>query len=145
MTLLEKIQTIVFDYGAEAMAQELGKRYKTLMRELNPNDHGAKLALMTFLQIMQIANNYSPLEMIAAKFKKVLFDIPLKPVNTDETFARLSRVLRETGDLLGEIGKATCPTSEGGIAIVGKEKVNLNKEGYELLQALAGLLACIEK
>lgn len=145
MTLLEKIQTIVCEYGAEAMAQELGKPYKTLMRELNPNDEGAKLGLMTFLQILHISNNYSPLDMIAMKFRKVLFDIPMSQINPAEVFARLSCVLRNMGDFIRKVGKISCLTSEGNIAIVEKEKCILNKQGHDLLQALAALLACIEK
>lgn len=145
MTLLEKIQTIVCEYGAEAMAQELGKPYKTLMRELNPNDAGAKLGLIDFLQIIRISKDYFPLQMIAKRFNKILVDIPASTNNTDELFGRLSSVLRETGNLLAEIGKVTCPTSEGGTMIVGKERITLNDKGYELLQALACLLVCVEK
>lgn len=145
MTLLEKIQTIVCEYGAEAMAQELGKPYKTLMRELNPNDDGAKLGLIDFLQIIRISKDYSSLQMIVKRFNKILVDIPVSTNNTDELFGRLSSVLRETGNLLAEIGKVTCPTSEGGTMIVGKERITLNDKGYELLQALACLLVCVEK
>lgn len=145
MTLLEKVQTIVFKYGAEAMAQELGKPYKTLMRELNPNDAGAKLGLIDFLQVIRISKDYSPLQMIAKRFDKIFVDIPIATDNTDELFGRLSFVLREIGNLLTEIGKVTCPTSEGGTMIIGKERITLNDKGYELLQALACLLACIEK
>ena len=144
MTLLEKVQIIVTNYGAEAMAQELGKPYKTLMRELNPNDEAAKLGLMTFLQIIRISKNISPLHMIAKMFDKIIIDIPSRQ-NNEEIFGRLASVLTETGNLLAEIGKVTSPNSEGGTMIVGKERITLNDKGYELLQALGCLLACVGK
>lgn len=144
MTLLEKIQTIVCEYGAEAMAQELGKSYKTLMRELNPNDGGAKLGLMTFLQILRITQNYSTLNMIAKMFGQIMIDVPER-VTTNELAGRLSVVLKEMGELLQELGKATAPDSEGGCQIVENERLVINDKGYDLLQALACLLTHMER
>jgi hypothetical protein len=148
MTLLVKIQIkiqiIVCEYGAEAMAQELGKPYKTLMRELNPNDEGAKLGLMTFLQILRITQNYSPLNMIAKMFGQIMIDVPER-VTENELASRLSVVLKEMGELLRELGKATAPTSEGGCQIVENERLVINDTGYDLLQALACLLTHMER
>lgn len=39
----------------------------TLYRELNPNDDGAKLGLITFVQLLPVCGNLKPLALIAAK------------------------------------------------------------------------------
>lgn len=46
------------------LAATIGKPYPTLMREANPNDHGAKMDVDTLLNIMLVTGNYSPLEEI---------------------------------------------------------------------------------
>lgn len=144
MILLEKIQMIVRNYGAERMAQELGKPYTTLMRELNPNDEGAKLGLITFLKILGITQNYSPLSVIAKMFGQIIIEVPER-VTTNVLLGRLSLVLKEIGALLREIGKATSLESEGGSRIMEDERVVINEKGYDLIEALACLLTHMER
>lgn len=46
------------------LADTIGKPYPTLMREANPNDHGAKMDVDTLINLMLVTGNYSPLEEI---------------------------------------------------------------------------------
>ncbi|ABB37818.1 hypothetical protein Dde_1017 [Oleidesulfovibrio alaskensis G20] len=50
---------------AKALAQEVGKPYSTLLREINPYDGGAKLGADTLLEIMRQTNNIEPLRYMA--------------------------------------------------------------------------------
>ncbi len=71
MSSMKQISAVVHEMliddrgSAKMIAEQLGKPYPTLMRELNPWDKGAKLGADTLLQIMAITNNYAPLEYIA--------------------------------------------------------------------------------
>ncbi len=50
---------------AKALAEEIGKPYSTLLREVNPYDRGAKLGVETLLRIMLRTRNVSPLAYMA--------------------------------------------------------------------------------
>ncbi len=62
-----KIQEAVLEglIPAKDISKELNKPYPTLMRELNPNDTGAKLGLFTFIEILRVTNNFEPLRQLA--------------------------------------------------------------------------------
>jgi len=51
--------------GANHIAQAVGKPYSTLLREVNPYDTGAKLGAETFIRLMQVTNDHSPLQHVA--------------------------------------------------------------------------------
>ena len=51
--------------SAKALAKEIGKPYATLLREINPNDTGAKLGAETLLELMQCSGNIEPLRYLA--------------------------------------------------------------------------------
>ena len=53
------------DLPAKALADEIGKPYSTLLREINPYDRGAKLGAETLLQIMQQTRDVAPLRYMA--------------------------------------------------------------------------------
>lgn len=46
---------------ARAVAIAVGKPYQTLMREINPEDLGAKLGVETFMGIIEVTGNSTPL------------------------------------------------------------------------------------
>ncbi|MFV0421460.1 phage regulatory CII family protein [Oleidesulfovibrio sp.] len=50
---------------AKALAQDVGKPYSTLLREINPYDGGAKLGADTLLSIMKETKNIEPLQYMA--------------------------------------------------------------------------------
>jgi hypothetical protein len=50
---------------AKVIAEEIGKPYSTLLREVNPFDTSAKIGVETVLDIMNATGNVSPLEYMA--------------------------------------------------------------------------------
>lgn len=47
------------------IAESIGKPYPTMMRELNPYDHSAKLGAETLLDIMKVTHNIEALQYMA--------------------------------------------------------------------------------
>lgn len=47
--------------GAKAVAVKIGKPYSTMMREVNPNDKGAKVGADTLMDIVRATKDISPL------------------------------------------------------------------------------------
>lgn len=47
---------------AKKVAATIGKPYKTLMREINPDDLGAKLGVETFMDIIRATGDATPLK-----------------------------------------------------------------------------------
>ena len=44
--------------GAKAVAVKIGKPYSTMMREVNPNDKGAKVGADTLMDIVRATRGY---------------------------------------------------------------------------------------
>lgn len=65
--LIKVVHSVVLDSAipAKALADEIGKPYSTLLREINPYDNGAKLGAETLLEIMQQTRDVSPLRYMA--------------------------------------------------------------------------------
>lgn len=78
LNLEEEAQKLVLNHSmsSRAIARAVNKPYSTLMRELNPNDGGAKLGADTFVRIMKVTGDTRPLEEIARFFGKKL--VPLE-------------------------------------------------------------------
>lgn len=51
--------------GAKAVAVKIGKPYSTMMREVNPNDKGAKVGADTLMDIVRATKDISPLVFMA--------------------------------------------------------------------------------
>ncbi len=65
--LISLVHAIVLEneLPAKALAEEIGKPYSTLLREINPYDKGAKLGVETLLRIMLRTRNAAPLAYMA--------------------------------------------------------------------------------
>lgn len=50
---------------AKTVADSIGKTYSTLMREMNPYDTGAKIGVETFMDIVKITGDATPLQAMA--------------------------------------------------------------------------------
>lgn len=50
---------------SKRIADSIGKPYPTMMRELNPYDHNAKLGAETLLEIMRVTQNVDALQFMA--------------------------------------------------------------------------------
>ena len=69
---MERLANILHDMISEGragreVAAKLGKRYSTLMRELNPYDQSAKVGAQTMLEIMLATGDIRPLEYMAKR------------------------------------------------------------------------------
>lgn len=53
--------------GLAQIAEEIGKPYPTLKRELNEFDDGAKLGVMALLPLMRVCDSIAPLAYLAAR------------------------------------------------------------------------------
>ncbi len=49
------------------LARRIGKKYSTLVREVNPYDTGAKLGVDTLMDIMEVSRDMRPLVYMAAQ------------------------------------------------------------------------------
>jgi hypothetical protein len=88
ITLTEIIRDAVFNSGvpAKTVAQDLGKAYSTLLRELNPDDESCKIGADLIGPLMLACKDISPLRHLAALVGFGL--VPLKGVEPDkETLA----------------------------------------------------------
>ena len=65
--------------GAKAVAVKIGKPYSTMMREVNPNDKGAKVGADTLMDIVRATKDISPLGFMAKELGHRLV-----PVSKDE-------------------------------------------------------------
>jgi hypothetical protein len=68
-SIYELLRSMVQDCGkpAKRIAQEVGKPYSTLMRELNATDRGAKLDVDLLLPLMRACESVQPLRFLAAR------------------------------------------------------------------------------
>ena len=89
-TLLEVIAETVLDgkVPAKVVAETLGKPYPTLMRELNPQDEGAKLGAEMLIPVMRATGDDRPLYYLAQQMGYRLASLeevkPDKPTLADE-------------------------------------------------------------
>lgn len=74
--LSQIVHTVVLEdmKPARKVAEEIGKPYSTLLREVNPYDQSAKLGVETLLDIMQCTGNVTPLEYMAEQLGYHLSD-----------------------------------------------------------------------
>ena len=61
---------------AKMVAQEIGKPYSTLLRELNPFDENAKLGVETLIKIMKVTRSVEPLRFMAEEMGFILAPNP---------------------------------------------------------------------
>ena len=82
---MEKLNTVtevarecfIYDHPAmplKALAADLGKAYTTMIRELNPDDDGAKLGADLLVRMMQVSGDIRPLAWLAHKLGYMLID-----------------------------------------------------------------------
>ncbi len=88
---------------AKVVAQEIGKPYSTLLRELNPFDENAKLGVETLIKIMKVTRSVEPLRFMAEELGFTLVPAPSRITEVP------SRPRREAG--LFSAAQAERPTA----------------------------------
>ena len=77
--LLYSIYIHIKFIGHSSNAVKIGKPYSTMMREVNPNDKGAKVGADTLMDIVRATKDISPLVFMAKEL-----GYRLVPVSKDE-------------------------------------------------------------
>lgn len=85
------------------LARAAGKEYKTLSRELFPDDSGAKLGLDTFVYITHRAADFAALDYMESALGRMAFALPRLPVSSNALLQHLARAGREMGEVIGQI------------------------------------------
>jgi len=103
-TLTEIVRDMVFNSGvpAKSIAQELRKSYTTFLRELNPDDDGAKLGADALKIIMEKCKEVTPLRHLAMQLGYRL--MPLTGVTPDK--ATLSEEVNDDVQVLAPLQAA---------------------------------------
>lgn len=107
-SLLETIQDMVLDNPkpAKVICEEVGKPYPTLLRELNPEDHAAKVGVELLVPLMRSCGSVAPLEYLAALMGYRLVPAAVTPDRDDlrdeclddmEAVTELARAARDGG------------------------------------------------
>lgn len=67
--ILDAIEEMIETSGKprKAIAEEMGKPYTTLMRELNPADDGAKFGVLDLVRMLSVCGGIQPLQHLAAR------------------------------------------------------------------------------
>ncbi|MFH1059214.1 MAG: phage regulatory CII family protein [Pseudomonadota bacterium] len=77
-TLFKLIHEMPFRSGVslEELAEAAGKGYKTLSREMYPDDHRAKLGLDTLIYITDRCKDFAALDYVEEALGRVAFELP---------------------------------------------------------------------
>ncbi|UCE05498.1 MAG: phage regulatory CII family protein [bacterium] len=131
-TFLEIVHDWVLRNNPKAIAQDIHKSYSTLLREINPDDPGAKLGINDFKVITEITNDFSALDYMERSLGRVAFEFPKRHINTKKIHIQLSKSLKEFGEFIEAVGDSI---ADGKLTPAEIDKCE--KEGYELIQIVA--------
>lgn len=139
MTLLETIHDMVIEHNPKAIAEELDKPYSTFMREINPNDQGAKFGVTELLLVTRITSDFTALDQIERQLGRVAFKVPTAIPSHQEINKQINSAVKEFSDLLHGI----TVSMEGGQMTDG-ELDSCRKGAYELIQQTTVLVKVLE-
>ncbi|WP_051261841.1 phage regulatory CII family protein [Desulfovibrio inopinatus] len=136
--------------SCKAIAESLGKRYPTLMAELNPEQESHKLGIELLIPIMQQTGSTTPLEYMAQRMGGVF--VPLPKISEEHANIKSIEALREFTEFMtvvadawsdGKITKAELERidTEGGQAVAAIEALRLQAQKALESQTTATLQA----
>ncbi|MEI8634698.1 phage regulatory CII family protein [Vibrio sp. PP-XX7] len=70
-------QLTLKSFGAEKLAQLLGKNTTVLRNEINPNQHGHKLGLLDALRVMQLTGDVQILRALAGELNYSIISLAI--------------------------------------------------------------------
>lgn len=139
MTLLETIHDMVIEHNPKAIAEKLDKPYSTFMREINPNDQGAKFGVTELMLVTRITSDFTALDKIERQLGRVAFKVPTAVPSHQEINREINAAIKKFSDLLQGV---TDSMADG--QITGKELDRCRKEAYELIQQTMVLVRVLE-
>ncbi|MFH1034381.1 MAG: phage regulatory CII family protein [Pseudomonadota bacterium] len=136
-TLFKLIHEMPFRSGVslEDLAEAAGKGYKTLSREMYPDDHGAKIGLDTLVYITARCQDFAALDYMETALGRVAFELP-RAAGLSGLHQSMATAAKECGDVLQQLcgDLADGKLDEPELAL---------KEISEAAQALACLRAAV--
>lgn len=139
--LTKLLQEVVLksDRPAREIAGEINKPYPTLLREINPEDKGAKVGIEELIPIMKSTGSIRPLTRLANIMGYVLVPMDINPEDPDEANYMALDLL----DGFGRYSKAlkTALKSEPSDHFVS----SVEQEGFEAITAILTLVHYLRK
>lgn len=118
------------------LALAAGKEYKTLSREMHPEDTGGKLGLDTFTYITERSRDFLALDYIETALGRVAFQLPAAGQGLSELHLSLAQAARECGEAVSQL----CEDLADGRLDQPEKAI---REIAEAAQALAALRATV--
>ena len=136
-TLFKLIHEIPFRSGVpmEELSEAAGKGYKTLSREMYPDDAGAKLGLDTLVYITARSRDFAPLDYMETALGRVAFELP-RAAGLGGLHQSMAVAAKECGEVLHQL----CRDLADGRLDEPEKAIN---EISEAARALAGLRAAV--
>lgn len=139
-TLLSVVHGMVLRNNPKAIAEEIGKPYTTLLREINQHDEGAKLGVHDFSLITRITADFEALDFMERSLGRVAFSLPKSQPSMKRLHSKVAESLKEFGEFVEAVGDSM---ADG--RITAEEIQRVKKEGYDLIQVVALLCRSLEE
>jgi hypothetical protein len=124
---------------AKAVAEAIGKPYNTLLRELNPEDAGAKVGVELLVPLMRTTGSLEPLHHLAQVMGCALIELPKGPVCLDHAKSAALNAVAEFGQVVEAFNDAAYDGH-----INPAEFARIEREAYEAIKAIQSFLHGIE-
>ena len=91
------------------VAAQMGRPYKLMLREINPNDHGAKFGVDDLIPLCRAARSVEPVRVIADQLGHDLVPRalpsgePLPPVDAQTALEHVAEMAQASGGLAGAV------------------------------------------
>ena len=85
------------------LAQAAGKEYKTLSREMHPDDAGGKLGLDTFTYLVDRSRDFTALDYIETALGRVAFELPPVGPGCGDLHHSLADAAKECGEVVSQL------------------------------------------
>lgn len=139
-TFLEIIHDWILRNNPKAIAQDLNKAYPTLLREINPDDPGAKFGANDFKVATEVTKDFFAVDALERLLGRVAFELPKGPIDAKKIHKHLSKSLKEFGEFIEAVGDSIADGK-----LTAAEIETCKKEGYDLIQIVALLCWGLEE
>ena len=125
---------------AKEIAKEIDKPYPTLMREINPEDTGAKVGVNDLIPLMKATGDINPLTYLANAMGFVLIPYDLDIKDADQA----TLMALDLMDGFGKYAKALKEALKGG-ASDPRVVLDVEKYGHEAMTAIMTMCHYLRK
>lgn len=125
---------------AREIAQEVGKPYPTLMREINPDDNGAKVGVDGLIPLMRATDSIQPLTFLANAMGFLLVPHQLDIKESDQA----TLMSLDLMDGFGKYAKALKTALRSG-EMDERVLMDVEKHGHEAMTAIMTMMHYLRK